>query len=228
MDNIHIFLQYKMFVESNNTQDAVTTWRKQLQKIVAKPDETMQGFNSIKNLVDQFNTVAYNKLHRFHFLEYKLRVLQTIYPSKKQLIDFTEYELKELFHWIKQWMLGILDTRVYYNADNDKRTLEMFSTNLSNFKPGVRQRIIGTREPGLSWDSIVEGYYRLTNAETLKDKILAVTLTLNAWHDNGAIFGPTAEYPDDYWVFAPLSLEQLDSLNYINQKAVELEIQKEL
>ena len=125
-------------------------------------------------------------------------------------------------------MLGILDTRVYYDADNDKRTLEMFSTNLSNFKPGARQRIIGTREPGLSWDSIVEGYYRLTNAETLKDKILAVTLTLNAWHDNGAIFGPTAEYPDEYWVFAPLSLKQLDSLNYINQKAVEIEIQKEL
>ena len=98
MDNIHIFLQYKMFVESNNTQDAVTTWRKQLQKLVAKPDETMQGYNSIKNLVDQFNTVAYNNLHRFHFLEYKLRVLQTMYPSRKQLIDFTEYELKELFH----------------------------------------------------------------------------------------------------------------------------------
>ena len=191
--------------------------------------------NSLSEKIEQKikDVNGYQKLYRFHELEYKLHLLQTKY-NDVNLIDFTKHELITLFNWLKEYMLGILDTRVFFNYYNtpEKYTeflntaYQQYTADSFNEEPDPEERKIG----GVPWESIHKSYYMLNHANTVSEKIKAITLSLNAWHDNGGIFGVGSHHEDDpaVWMFAPLSIQQYDSLGNINANKVEMEIKKDL
>lgn len=106
---------------------------------------------------------------------------------------------------------------------------------LNNHVIKQRDRVPGTKiKKGVPIVSIIDSYKRLSYASNLKEKILAITLSLNAWHDNGGIFGIStriADYVQDegaVWYFAPLSIEQFDRLDNIDTGPIKKEIRKDL
>ena len=229
----------QLLIEAYNSLD-MKVWRKELQKDIIKLAKSEAGTGSNLNQ-DLWSTIreeiysvnGYSKLYRFHELEYKLHLLQTKYNDER-LIDFTKHELLTLFTWLREYMLGILDTRVLYDY---YKTPEEYSNFLNkaysehgadtfNIKTDPKERVEG----GIPWDSIYRSYYMLEHAKTLSDKIKAITLSLNAWHDNGGIFGVGSFHEGDpaVWTFAPLTMSQYDSLGNINANKVEREIRKEL
>ena len=236
-------------VQSNNLSQGsaqekelkdVKNWRKiilsKVPDIAGHDDE-----ESMKNHIYSMSSKAYSKLYRFHVLEYKLHLLSTEYALSEgvdRLIDFTKYEISNLFDWLKEWMLGVLETRIYANSgskeSNDQNT-QWFQNKLQDTQIDTpSQRIPGTKkEKGVPWQSILTSYKRLSNATSLQEKILAITLSLNAWHDNGGIFGISSKIADEemdelVWMFAPLTMEQFDALDSINPAKVKREIEKEL
>jgi hypothetical protein len=229
----------QLLIEAYNNLD-MKAWRKALQKDIIKLGKSEDGtggnlsqtlWTTIRNEIKSAN--GYSKLYRFHELEYKLHLLQTKYNDAR-LIDFTKHELLTLFDWLKEYMLGILDTRVLYDFYDSpekynnflSQSYEQYSEDSFNEEPDPNERIEG----GVPWESISRSYYMLNHANTLSDKIKAVTLSLNAWHDHGGIFGIGSFHEEDpmVWTFAPLSIEQYDSLGSINANKVEREIKKEL
>lgn len=210
----------------------IKKWRNQLEKLIDQMDEYESNgeydkSSEIWHVIDNHikSQPSYVKLYRFHFLEIKLHLLnQNI--ANERYIDFTKHEIATLFYWLKEFMLGVLDTRVRVMYKGDK--YDEFITNAINSSYAKPDRT----KIGIPWESIKQSYKLLLTAKTINDMIIAVTMTLNAWHDNGAMFGYNSQHakqiPNSTYYFAPLSIEQFDRLGNINAKEVEREIRKEL
>lgn len=226
---------YRLVLESSDSELAdIKSWRAQLRQFSF--DEIMEKLTYAHTMSDK----GFSKLYRFHALEYKLHLLDTEYssePGAERLRDFTKYELTTLFNWLKEWMLAILETRLFdktgdakMDDSNDKNTYQ----NIERCEiPKNGEGELSRKKPGIPWASMFESYKRLTTATTLKEKILAVTLSLNAWHDHGGIFGINSNTFNEMgqqhvWCFAPLSMEAFDKLDNIDPKPIKKEIRKEL
>jgi hypothetical protein len=219
-------------VANNASLNYIKKWRDKVKALSAAGDKN----DELRRHVMSQSDIAFIKLYRFHFLEYKLHLLKQN-NNASNLIDFTIYEINNLYEWLKEWMLGILETRIYYDTDKNPRYLNHWSDLQQKATIPERERHLGTglggKEMGIPWESIVESYIRLKSASSLKDKTIAVTLALNAWHDNGGIFGITSQDAEemggeDVWSFAPLSMDRFDKLDKIDPRKVEQEIRKEL
>jgi hypothetical protein len=231
------FKQYALqLVSESEANDSalnfIKKWRDKVKVLSAAGDES----GALREHVMSQSDIAYGKLYRFHFLEYKLHLLKQN-GNTGNLTDFTIYEINNLYEWLKEWMLGILETRVYYDTDKNPRYLNWWNELQQKATIPERERHVGSgiggKEMGIPWESIVESYIRLKSASSLKDKVIAITLALNAWHDNGGIFGITSQDAEkfggeDVWSFAPLSMAQFDKLDKIDPRKVEQEIRKEL
>ena len=168
---------------------------------------------------------AYAKLYRFHELEYKLHLLNSEYKVPR-LIEFTKYEINELYKWIKIFLTSILDTRVLTEpGDNEYHT---------NFVQKISSRdfrsidSITKDSVDQAWTSIEASYYLLKHAVTLPDKLKAVSIVLNAYHDEGKLFGGSLSDSDSKYYFAPFTTEQFDNLSNINPNKIRREITKEI
>ena len=234
-DQVLLERAYQFVLESSDSEVSdIKSWRAKLKEF---------SFDQEREKIDYAYTMAgkgFSKLYRFHALEYKLHLLSTEYssePGAERLKDFTGHELTTLFNWIKEWMLGILETRLFDktgDVEMDDANNKISLRNIDVHKVPEQTREIGSkRQAGIEWDSIFESYKRLTTAQSLKEKILAVTLSLNAWHQHGGIFGINSDIYDEIgehhvWAFAPLSMEQFDKLDSIDPKPIIREIRKEL
>jgi hypothetical protein len=187
---------YQLVLESSDPEiNDIKSWRAKLRQF---------SFDQMTEMLNYAHTMAdkgFSKLYRFHVLEYKLHLLDTEYssePGAERLKDFTKHELSILFNWLKEWMLGILETRLFSKSrwpEVDEKNNKNSLRNIDTYKvPEQTTRVIGSkRKPGIEWLSMFESYKRLTTAQSLKEKILAVTLSLNAWHQHGGIFGVNSD-----------------------------------
>jgi hypothetical protein len=274
------FYLYRVINESSeNDISDIKAWRLEVERLAkeSKPftynsrgggfdfQDKIHAEKLIKHMTSK-SGIAFSKLYRFHQLEFKIHLLKkeiNMAPAEKkenaeQLLDFSVYEINSLFDWIREWMLGVLESRILYQSkDNVKKVFDFITHNYGitddNYDlDKFYSKDKGSEMWGTPWVSILSSYKKLQNAQTLKDKIIAVTLSLNAWHDNGGIFGVSYKAVESHikgardersevsrddvlkaakgvtWAFAPLSLVQFDKLDKINARDVEREIQKDL
>ena len=185
---------------------------------------TYEEFSAdIQNIINQKAPEAYHKFIQFHELEYRLHLLNTVY-SNPTLKEFTESELNQLFEWLKVFLVTILITshQKVYTKETFPETIT-YGTGKYQSVSDLNVLMDETNEVWRSpYKSIYASYEMLVKANTLKEKIKAITLTLNAMHSDGKLL------TKDTWKFAPFTREQFDKLNYINPKKVESELKKDI
>ena len=239
------FKQFYLLEGTDAELASIKQWREQALQVFKKLnslDDIMQAFlgNNHKNykeylkierigaeLMQSISNIAYSKYKRFHELEYKLHLLKTQYnrDNVSQLINFTEYELLKLYNWLEVVIRTVLDSRtaIQRQAQKNRKYIQKYFTVDPNSEVWKR-----------SWDSIYASYAILDHAKTLEDKIKAITLTLNAAHDNGNLFISSVDakdqenWRDGTWCYGPFTNQQYDSLNYIDKNKVMRELRKEV
>ena len=120
----------KLVSESDSNDSALNSikkWRDRVKVLSAAGDIS----GELRGHVMSQSDIAYGKLYRFHFLEYKLHLLKQN-NNTSNLTDFTIYEISNLYEWLKEWMLGILETRIYYEIDENPRYLDVWNKRKQN------------------------------------------------------------------------------------------------
>tara|TARA_R100000951_G_scaffold111396_2_gene110360 strand:- start:1220 stop:2002 length:783 start_codon:yes stop_codon:yes gene_type:complete len=191
--------------------------------------------NRVRELVAQYSPKAYTYTQRFHELEYKLHVLKKNYPHETQLIDFTISEINQFYNWLKVFFITIIDTRVVGGDGGGTGPGEANSVgkqDLSTLRQYVIQKydadddsddqqiMDGGKFTNEAWKSLGRSYILLGGAKTLQEKIIAITMALNAWHDNAALMSP-----DYFW--GPFTMEQYEQIGNINTRKVHAEIERD-
>ena len=230
------FKQFYLLEVTDVELASIKQWREQALQVFKKlkhlGSERTQAV--IRNeqigteLMQSISNVAYDKFKRFHELEYKLHLLKTQYNRDQvsQLINFTEYEMLKLYNWLEVVIRTVLDSRTaiehYYDTFGPEEVKKHFTIDPNS---EVWKR---------SWESIYASYAILDYAKTLEDKIKAITLTLNAAHDNSKLFISSVvakdqeNWRDGTWCYGPFTNQQYDSLNYIDKYKVMRELRKEV
>jgi hypothetical protein len=188
-------------------------------------DKYNQMFKDTKKTILSISPIAYSKIYRFHELEYKLHLLNTQY-SDKNILDFTKYEINELYKWIKIFMITIMETRIFLEYSQDQWD-DSVQLTMNNHNININTNVDTYKQS--PWTSIEIGYSFLKSANTISDKIKAVTFGLNVWHDAGGIFG--SEYEGDkgaIYFYSPFTIEQFNNIGNINSRKVEKEIKSEI
>ena len=174
-------------------------------------------YNKVANLIKKEAPTAFNNILRFHKLEYKLYILKTEYPEQKVYIKKVEGEMNLLFEYIKVFMTTIIRTRLDYDTKYTNKYSKEDYIKVAN----------ESITSGRGKFNYVKCYELLMNAKTLKEKIFAVQVSLNTYHDNGKIFGVATGENDEPFFFTPFTTEQFDQFHVDGDK-IERELKKEL
>jgi hypothetical protein len=177
----------------------------------------------IKNLYKNIHHIAYNNLLNLSELEYKLSQVKRFQYSNLQptvILDI-EIKLNKLCDWLIQFMLAIIETRTL--AENGEELLaSRIKGNMKFFNKETKESM------GKPWEGIKKALYMLHNAKTLQQKIIAITLSLNVWHDNGGIFGDYGENCS-VWCYAIFNPSEFETLNNkLNTRKLDSELSEEV
>lgn len=190
----------------------------------------------IKEYIKSITPLAYKNFIYFSELEYKLSQIQKYHfenlPST--VVHDIELRLDKLFYWLKELMIGIINFRILYNPSYLK-------SKKRNKNFDIKQEI---ELKDMRWDGIDKCIFMLNNAKTLKEKIIAITVTLNVWHDRSGLFcnkesgyyrkdlpsefnNKQSYYPcDGGWeLFTPEEFESIN--NKINHRKLDHELSRE-
>ena len=211
--------------DPNDSNDPNAIWLQSL-KI---PTEC---YKPMKTFVLKFSPVAFKQLYSFH--EYAV-IFYTLdqYPASttaaQQVAQHVRKQLNMLFEWCKLFILGTI-----FSHSHDWREYPDEWFNIHNIT-----HVVNTGSVAEFLHDTQQAIDRLRNAGTLNDKITAISLALNTWHDSGSLFcaddniltqdDNLSDHPEllhSMTPSAPFTIAQLDTLSNIPQRVIDNKIHK--
>jgi len=194
------------------------------------------------NLLNQISCKMYNIIYTFLLKSSMINHLDDYYYSnfQHQVKSFLEREISQDFNIIKIFLISILDYKSsslakecrdmifdqayinVYSFENINEKLNLIKNNIRFFKENLH---INTYEQSRETVSnALKCYQDLEYAKNIKDKIIAVSKTLNTWHCNGSLFfEDNSTLPN---VIIPFNLKQFEKLSNIPIQKIENELKK--
>lgn len=190
-----------------------------------------EAFTEMYNLLKPLKKESYDMLLKFHQDELMIAKLDTHHydDSQSKVKLYLQNEIRKSFVWLKEFLQAVILTRIgsgffeqKYNSDRIMTYTQIvfnldqvykYCENMLATRQAKKYKNIGK----VPWLSLWHGYMLLEQADSLSSKIQAVSLALNACHDNGRVL--------DEWIQLHTE-EQLSALSNINERLVEQMLKK--
>jgi hypothetical protein len=149
-----------------------------------------------------------------------LHLLNSSYYGENQdkIKHFILSEMNCLFEWIRLFLITILDAHMGKSelCKKNLNTNYIKNFNYQNLNNNINK-------------SIKLCYKLLSNSNNLNDKVTAITITLNTWHDSASLFcrdvGLNIEL-STATPAAPFTKNQLDNLSNLPKNLIENKLKK--
>ena len=203
----------------------------------------------IEQIIDSMSPRAYKKLYDFHKYAVMLNIIdeQPISSEIKHKVRvYIEREMHQLYEWCKIYLATTMDTRCGELVINVVG-VDGFAKYIAHYSAIISQNYTDSDANIGSEYTPIPCYILLDGVRSLDDKIKAISLTLNVWHDtsslmakdwglSGSIEGPgdrvrgienlPADHGLEVFSGAPFTIAQLDSLSNIPLRVIEKDLHK--
>ena len=188
-------------------------------------------FTEMYNLLKPLKKESYDMLLTFHQHELMIAKLDTYNydVSQSKIKLYLQNEIRKSFVWLKEFLQAVILTRIgseFFEGKYDSDGIRTYTQIVFNLGQVYKycQDMLAARQAEkrkniskVPWLSLWHGYVLLEQADSLSSKIQAVSLALNACHDNGRVL--------DEWIQLHTE-EQLSALSNINERLVEQMLKK--
>lgn len=235
-------ITFKQYINESSNVENIDTFFKQLDTII-KTKEKGDSFKDkrifktslIANHFNGISFIFYNKLKLFHEYAVMLNMLSdwSFGGNSQKVVSYINKEIIRLYSWLQEFIVRLLK---FYGSSNIEEEWFEFPEELE--RAGfTKDRIFRSSdsddwESGLNYMGMVVCINMLNEAQTINDKIKAISLTLNVWHDSGPFFIKDApQYLNDGsgidgWWYGILTMEQLDYLSNIPERLIQRKLEK--
>lgn len=209
---------------------------------------------NIQPLIDAAGSIAYKQLLKFHKYAVMLNIIE-LQPisraTRSTIVTFLHKEINTLYVTCKLFLITIMDIRMgwllfnsEYGSDNEITTHRQVLT-LNQYTKYIKSyyHVIDQSINSIGYDAdIINCYDMLDSAKSIDEKIRAISLTLNVWHDSsslmikdwgeskyGEVIRGSANLPEGASLNingAPFTIAQLDSLSNIPLRVIEKDLHK--
>ena len=142
--------------------------------------------------------------------------------KQDQLDQYTKQRKKQIANkQVADPHQAMWDGKLYVDYD--------YETNAASAKGTIDNKIGTTEEMRIPWYGIYKSLYLLQSADTPAERVSAVSLALNIWHDQAALFAPQRDYKlgGNNISYAPFTLDQYNALSNLNTRKWDMELRRE-